>query len=98
MIRKRLHILLLILAPASGIAGGLLTGNFLYERAVREVESTYHKPARELITDLGDVWFGYTFLSVMAGTLIGLMVGVFGYAFLKNRDAEPHPALSITPK
>lgn len=95
--RNRLHVLLLILPLAFGIAGGFLVGDFLYERSVREIESRYRRPARELITDLADVWFGYTALSVLAGTLLGLLAGVFGYAFFKNRDAEPHHTFSIKP-
>lgn len=64
---------------------------------MREIESRYRRPARELITDLADVWFGYTALSVLAGTLLGLLAGVFGYAFFKNRDAEPHPLFPSSP-
>ena len=86
-------VLALVLPPIVGMVGGWIVGTILYNRAVQEIERTWQRPANVAIPDLGDVLFGYTALGVFVGTLLGLLIGVFLYALLKNRNSEPYVSL-----
>src|SRR5229473_4362469 len=83
------HVLALILPMVVGMVEGWIVGTILYNRAVQNIERAWHRPANVAIPDLSDVLFGYTALGVFAGTLLGLLIGVFLYALLKNRNSEP---------
>jgi len=65
-----------------------LSARFYTNRSVHQIESTWHRPANVAIPDLGDVLFGYTVLGVFAGGLLGLLIGVFLYALLRNREPQ----------
>jgi multisubunit Na+/H+ antiporter MnhB subunit len=88
MARHTRHLFALIGPPVLGVIGGLVVGTVLYNRTVREIEARSHQPANVAVPDLTDVLFGYTALSVFVGALIGILVGVFVYTLLKNRNAE----------
>ena len=85
--------LALLLPPVFGVIGGWVAGTILYNRRVQEIEATWHRPANVAIPDLGDVLFGYTVLAVFVGGLLGLLIGVFLYALLKHRGAEPQTTI-----
>jgi hypothetical protein len=88
VITKSRNLLALILPPVFGVIGGLVVATILYNRRVREIEATWHRPANVAVPDLGDVLFGITVLSVFAAGLLGLLIGVFLWALLKNRGEE----------
>lgn len=77
------RVLALVLPPFVGMVGGFIVGTILYNRAVREI------PAGVQTSDLDYVLFSYTALSVFAGTLLGLLIGVFLHVLLKNRNPDP---------
>ena len=91
--KKPRSLLALALPTVVGTIGGWIVGTTQYNRAVREIERTWHKPADLAIPDLTDVLFGYTALGVFVGTLIGLLVGIFLYSLMKNR--EPSQQTSV---
>jgi hypothetical protein len=77
--------------------GGWIIGTILYNRAVQQIETTWQRPANVAIPDLGEVLFGYTVLGVFAGTLLGLLIGVFLYVVLKNRNLELYTTQASNP-
>ena len=93
VITKSRNLLALILPAVFGVIDGWIVGTILYNRTVRQIESTWHRPANVAIPDLGDVLFGYTVLGVFAGGLLGLLIGVFLYALLRNRNSEPQTTI-----
>ena len=93
MTKKSRNLLALILPAVLGVIGGWAVGTVLYNGTVREIESTWHRPANVAIPDLGDVLFGYAVLGVFAGGLLGLLIGVFLYALLRNRNSEPQTTI-----
>jgi multisubunit Na+/H+ antiporter MnhB subunit len=88
VITKSRNLLALILPVVLGVIGGWIVGTILYNRIVRQIESAWHRPANVAIPDLVDVLFGYTVLGVFVGGLLGLLIGVFLYALLRNRNSE----------
>lgn len=90
--RSRRHFikLALIIPIVVGIAVGIPLGDMLYEREVAEIERTSGPVSR------GDyVLLGYRMLTLLATTLVGLVIGVFLYGFLKNRYSEQIAELRI---
>jgi hypothetical protein len=77
---KSQHVLALAVPTIVWMVSGWIIGAMQYNRAAQEIERTWHKPANVAIRDLTDVLFGYT-------ALLGLLIGVFLDALLKNRSS-----------
>jgi hypothetical protein len=86
--------LVLIVPIILGILFGCSVSSILKERAIREMEEQSHM-RREQMLDPGDVEFGYAVLGFMGGAFLGMLVGVFAYAVIKNRDSDKSDQLSL---
>ena len=81
----------LIIPIVVGIAIGIPLGDMLYDGDVAEFERASGRPFNH-----GDhVLPGYTLLTLLATTLVGLMIGIFLYGFLRNRHSEQTAGLRI---
>ena len=94
MDRKSRNTLAVIVPIIVGIVFGCSLSSILKERALREMERVSHVP-RERMLDPGDVDFGYAVLGFTGGAMFGLLVGVFAFVVIKNRDTEPDDTLSL---